>query len=648
MDKERVKTVVALMTLDEKVALTSADAKGCTAALPRLKVPALKLPKEEDALYSGKYVPFFALAHTFDSSLVRTFARMRCRDAYISGESYGGEVALGVIRNPYAPEARRAFSDEPNLSSALAGEYAAACDLPPVGVDVLGVNGFDRYIDKRTAAEIYLYPYLKNKDALGALALPSGRLNGVPAGENREFVSLVTDGFDALVFTRAGSTSDKAEEVSSGACLGILPPPESGTRLKNAVESGLLYEKKLDRCVERNVLAAAECYKRIKNFTPPAITAAEAECAYNRLASESAVLMKNDGVLPLTPSDTAVVGAKIPCGRHIAIKPDLRRPEKSADKTAKAAGECKTVVIAAENADTSDPAALSEFVERLSKTSKIVVVAAAAHYFEIPCLSKADAFVYVPTDVISDPAALAALLTGEDDFTGRLCCRWAQSEKNYPFAPYAARDCYTGERTDISCRGVGSVSEGADFKAGYGLSLYEAEADNFTVAKDGADIEFSFDVRGETECEKSVVVYSSYGGGDTRIAAFGRTFVCAEKKTYRLRCNRAALEVFDTQKNAFVVRSGEYTFTAEIGRVRLTAVMTADGEKSFEDNETVSERFSPEGVDFMPNRQDGGRADKALAALSAKTFRTKAKPGSLYFLSPDARINAAAAYKRQK
>ena len=76
--------------------------------------------------------------------------------------------------------------------------------------------------------------------------------------------------------------------------------------------------------------------------------------------------------------------------------------------------------------------------------------------------------------------------------------------------------------------------------------------------------------------------------------------------------------------------------------------MTADGEKSFEDGESVSERFSPEGVDFMPNRQDVGRADKTLAALSAKTFRTKAKPGSLYFLSPDGRISAAAAYKRQK
>lgn len=109
MDKERVKNVVKLMTLAEKVELTNVNSDLRTSPLPRLKVPSLRLPKEFSAQASYKAPLAGALGHTFDISLVRAFAEKRSRQALTDGETFGGAVPLGVARDPFDRSACRAF-----------------------------------------------------------------------------------------------------------------------------------------------------------------------------------------------------------------------------------------------------------------------------------------------------------------------------------------------------------------------------------------------------------------------------------------------------------------------------------------------------------------------------------------------------------
>ena len=585
MDKERVKNVVKLMTLAEKVELTNVNSDLRTSPLPRLKVPSLRLPKEFSAQASYKAPLAGALGHTFDVSLVRAFAEKRSRQALTDGETFGGAVPLGVARDPFDRSACRAFSDDPFVASALAAGFADGLRLSGIGCDVLGVGGSRRFIGARALNEVYLKPFLDNRERLGGVAVPSGELDGVPIGENRGFMKKLTEDFDGVVFSEYGASVDKAEEVSCGVCLGLGCFESDCSRLENAVANGLLYERKLNACVERTVYAAAVGYETVKGLSSADEREIDETELMRLLCEKSATLLKNDGVLPIKETDCiAEYGENLFTEK--AVKTDAKTLLKKAEKVARAAAGKDKAIIFLRNADGFDSAALGALIEKLRERAEVAVAVSANAYFEMPWLDKANAVVYLPCDCAQSKSALKKLLKGEIDFSGRLACCWAKTRADYPFAPFDGRSFYVGESVYGASRYFNKNAAELLFDRGFGLAYDDTNVKDFSVKEKSGGLIFEFEAKsagGKTR--STTVVMDCALDGDAlgiggRAVAFGVIELGAEYKKYTLHSLNGAFDVYDRESGGFKRIGGRYEFFLHVDGKTFAAERKVKGEKA--------------------------------------------------------------------
>ena len=660
MDRERVINVVKQMSLDEKIALTRVGADLRTAANPRLKVPSLKLPREFFWYASGAEPAFAALGHTFDTELIKDFGRLRYREAYIAGESFGGAVSLGVTRKPFEKSASRAFSEEPLFVSAMARAYCAGGALRSIGTDLLGVTRHNRYIGDRALNEIYLRPFHDVKDVLGGISVCGG-LKGVPASECRSLMNVLT-AFDGLVFTPAGAVSDKAEQVSSGACLDVLDEIGDGERLKKAVENGLLYERKLDKCVERTVLSAAECYNAYKTLRAPAVSTSEKQALFRRLLEESATLLKNDGVLPLSDGGgTAVISVN---GSTIA---------KAAKKAEKLCKGCDVALLYVFGADDIPPAEIAAFVGEIAKRAAPVLIASAPRYFPLPYLSSVRALVYLPFDMGENThEALSPLLFGDLDFSGRLAFSWATGASAYPYAALGfAREGYCGESVYVGNRYFAAVSGGLLFGLGHGLGYGSVKLGKTKASVSGGNIEIEFEIEGDGDFETVAFLEARLkGDGIFGVSgahlSFVRISVGKERKAFKTVAS--APEAYDPEKKKFVRIKGEYELILKVAGERKSVEVVIEGEEaaslsferlpSYYPNEGVldidpreAETLTgalPIGGDVMPLKSEVVRAEKILGREIKRLRRGKVDENALSFLPDDAKIKIARSLKDRR
>lgn len=665
MDKERVKNVVKLMTLSEKVRLTSIESDLRGTPLPRLKVPSVRLPHEfSPAMDCVSLIG--ALGHTFDTELARDFGKWRTRQALVLGESFGAAVPLGVVRNPFDESMSRAFSDDPIACSALASGFSSGCALSGIGYDILGVGGFERYIGARALNEIYMKPFNDNRESLGGVAVPTGKLDGVPVGENRGFMKSLTDGFDGIVFSESGGSVDKAEEVSCGACLGICCTDSDAQRLNNAVANGLLYERKLDACVERTVYAAAVSYETVKGMSAADMDDIRPDGLLKRLCDESAVLLKNDGALPIGKGERV-----ISFGDGCAVKLKNVTPKKAA-KLAKKADEAEKAVIYLKNADSFDTAALNALIDALSERAKVILVLSARRYFTLPQSEKVNALVFAPCDLKETADSLKRLLAGETDFTGRLSCCWAHEEADYPFAAFKNRDFYVGESVYSGSRYFKKSGFAPQFDFGFGLSYNGARITDFAVKEksDGLYFEFSASSASGKEAASTAIVTCALDGDELgisgRTVAFSRIELEGEPQKYCVKAHRGVFDVFDAESGELKRIGGKYTFELNIAGSRMTAekkvkgakadekkapyFVTGEGRVIFDETEVEKEVGAPiGGTDGLIDINAVKKAEKTIAAAKKRN-----KESSLFGfcgkttdrMSPSARIKTARYLKR--
>lgn len=127
------------------------------------------------------------------------------------------------------------------------------------------------------------------------------KINGEYAAESKKYLTDVLRdewGFDGFVMSDWGAVNDRVRDLAAG--LELEMPYSGGARdteIANAVKDGTLDEKILDQAVERilNIV-----YRFVENRDSSAVFDREADHALaKKAAAETAVLLKNDGVLPL-------------------------------------------------------------------------------------------------------------------------------------------------------------------------------------------------------------------------------------------------------------------------------------------------------------------------------------------------------------
>ena len=290
-------------------------------------------------------------AATFDPALVEQAARLTANEATHDGLRWTFSPMVDVARDPRWGRIAEGYGEDIYLTSVMGAAcvrgYQGADYNPATGqgtIDVAAcVKHFAGYavseggrdynttwIPEVQLRETYLPPFKAAVDAGSATIMCSfNDLNGVPASANRHLnVDILRHewGYDGMLVSDWASSANmiahgNCADLREATVLSVNAQMEMDMEghgypwhLKELVESGKVSEKQLDACV-RDILRLKF---RLGLFENPYCTidstqffTAEALAAAQRTAEESAVLLKNNGILPVVPLSDGVGGVSI-------------------------------------------------------------------------------------------------------------------------------------------------------------------------------------------------------------------------------------------------------------------------------------------------------------------------------------------------
>lgn len=327
-----VKALVSQMTLEEKAGLCSGLDFWHTKPVERLGVPSVmvsdgphglrKQDEKVDHLGVNESIKAVcmpaacATASSFDRELIG-------RMGQAIGESCQHEklgVVLGpavnIKRSPLCGRNFEYFSEDPYLAGEMSAAYINGVQSKNVGTSIkhFAANNQEHRrmssssnADERTLREIYFpaFEISVRKAQPWTVMCSYNRINGVYASENPWLLTDVLRkewGFKGYVMSDWGAVSDRVAGVAAG--LDLEMPSSGGIndrKIVDAVKSGALDEKIVDQACER-ILEIN--YRYLDNARPETPWDQEADHQLSaQIAAECMVLLKNDGILPLSKTD---------------------------------------------------------------------------------------------------------------------------------------------------------------------------------------------------------------------------------------------------------------------------------------------------------------------------------------------------------
>ncbi len=337
--KEKAASLVAKMTLKEKAKLLFGQDFWHISGVPRLGLSAVLvtdgphgLRKQPDAtdfmgingsLPATCFPTASAVACTFDDDLITEMGQAlgeECRKEEIA-------VLLGpginIKRSPLCGRNFEYLSEDPLLSARMGIAMIKGVQSRGVGTSLKHFAGnsqekgrliTDSIIDPRALREIYLKAFeMAVREAQPWTVMTAyNLLNGVYCSENEELITGILRGewgFDGITVTDWGAMNEQIDSYLAG--LDVEMPGVGNKRersLVSAVKEGRLPIEKLDAAARRvtELLLKAQQGRQVPYYFDQQ---KNLELAL-RVAEQSAVLLKNDGILPChTHQSMAVIGA---------------------------------------------------------------------------------------------------------------------------------------------------------------------------------------------------------------------------------------------------------------------------------------------------------------------------------------------------
>ncbi len=328
------------LTLEQKAALTSGGDFWHTQALPGAGIAPVMLadgphglrrqPEGGDALGIGTSVPatcfppLVGLGSSWNRSLVEQVGRAIAREATAQRVGVVLGPGVNIKRSPLGGRNFEYVSEDPLLAGRIGAAWVTGVQSLGVGTSLkhFAVNSqeTDRLrvsaeVDERTLREIYLpaFEHIVTTARPTTVMCAYNAVNGTLCSQNRWLLTEVLRGewgFDGLVVSDWGAVSDRAAALEAGLDL-EMPPSGADQALAEAVRTGDLDQRYLDASARR----VLELIERTAGprAADGAISVEEHHALARAAATESAVLLKNDGgLLPLDPhagTALAVIGA---------------------------------------------------------------------------------------------------------------------------------------------------------------------------------------------------------------------------------------------------------------------------------------------------------------------------------------------------
>lgn len=275
-----------------------------------------------------------ALACSFDPELVERVGAAIGEEARRQGVDVVLGPGVNIKRHPLCGRNFEYFSEDPVVSGELGAAMVRGIQSRGVGACLkhFAANSqeharmvSDSVVDERTLRELYLAPFehVVRHARPWSVMTAYNKLNGVYCSEHEWLLREALRGewgFDGAVVSDWGAMSSSVASVRAGLDLCMPGPRRDHARaLVEAVRSGELEEGCVNEAashIERLARRVKACQAEDSIGGAPALSLTDEEFyrAHADLAREaaaqSAVLLKNDGVLPLNPdAKVAVIGA---------------------------------------------------------------------------------------------------------------------------------------------------------------------------------------------------------------------------------------------------------------------------------------------------------------------------------------------------
>ena len=586
------------------------------------------------------YPTAVSLAATWDTELIAEVA------SAIADEAIKNEVSIvlgpgtNIKRSPFGGRNFEYFSEDPHLSGKMAASYIRSMEGRGVGTSLkhFAGNSQETYrmtsnsrIDERALREIYLRAFeLGVKEGKPATIMASyNRLNGKYACENKELLTdiLRTEwGFDGVVVSDWGACTDLPESIRAG--MDLEMPDSIGFHVLKDDPS---CEEALTRAAD-NIAALAAKYSDTssRDIIFEALEAHDLHAVAKKAAESAAVLLKNDGILPIKSDKKLLIVGELAQNMrvqgggssHINIvnKPDAVKcfgsagldvkfaigykadtsvPDRALeDEALKKAEEADIILFfggltektEGEGFDRKDydlPENETGLIDKLTKTDKpVIFIGFGGSPYAVPFFDKISAFLNMGLPGEAADEAVLSLVTGKAVPGGKLAESWPLKYEDVPCADTFAQDTQDVDYKEsifVGYRYYDTFNVPCRFDFGYGLSYSEFKYDDLKY-EDGK-VSFTLTNVGEYEACEIAQVYIKNPEGDLirenkSLRGFKKVLLTpGESRKVSIDLDDRSFMIWSVEKKDYVKAAGEYVIevSSSLHDVRLSCTVKVEG-----------------------------------------------------------------------
>ena len=663
---EMSETRIGRLGLLEKAALLSGGGAWKSRALPRRGLPALffsdgphGIRKQEgvgdhlglNASLPATCFPTAAtVANSWDTALAEEVGEALGSEARSQGVDILLGPGLNIKRSPLCGRNFEYFSEDPYLSGKLAAAYVRGIQrggaLACVKHYAVNSQEFRRMtlnaeVDERALREIYLtgFEIAVKEGKPGALMTSYNQVNGLQSNENPQLMLEILRkewGYDGMVVTDWGGSDDHIRGIQ---CRTTIEMPDPGLHaareVMHAVERGELSEAEIDACLSDYFRTLRRVSVQAKKAKP--VDPLRQHALARRAARESAVLLKNDGILPLTGEETvALIGdfARVPryqgAGSSLVNSRrvetlrgqltqrlgqkllgtvsgyarhgnDTKRQEaRRLRKALRLARRADCVIFCGgldEMAETEGldrktlalPTAQRRALRALAAVNpNIVLVLSAGSVVDLAPAARARAILHGYLGGEAGAGAMAELLYGDANPSGKLAESYPLALSDTPAYPYRKLRGNCAEYREsiyVGYRYYDKAKVPLRYPFGFGLSYTRFAYEDLRLSEAG--VRFRLRNTGSRAGAEIAELYICAAESETfrpekELKGFAKVFLKAgEEKEVFIPFDDKSFRVFDSVANRFLEESGRYRILigASAADIRLNGELVRAGEK---------------------------------------------------------------------
>ena len=597
------------LTLEQKIALLSGRDVWSTYPFPKAGVPSMFLSDgphgvrkqlgEGDHLGINASQPATCfptaagIANSWDEELATLCGRTIGKEAACQQVNVLLGPGLNTKRSPLGGRDFEYYSEDPYLGGKMAAAFIrgvqengiSACPkhFAANSQELLRMTS-DSVVDERTLRELYLTNFeIAVKEGHPKSIMSSyNKVSGTYANENAHLLTeILRDewGFDGFVVTDWGGCNSQTAGIKAGSNL-EMPGTigDSDRELMASLKEGKITEGEIDLRVDQLldvILATHEATAGGKrDFDQEAHHAVARQAA-----AQTAVLLKNEGdLLPLASNTrVAVIGdMALEAAVHLASQADvvllyLGLPE----------------IFESEGMDRSHmrlPANQNRLLEAVAAANpKVVVVLSGGSPVELPWYDKAAAIVHGYLGGQAGAGAMADILTGKVNPSGKLAETYPlvyDDTPNRDFFPGRELTAQYRESIFVGYRYYLTAQKAVRFPFGFGLSYTTFAYSDLKADKE--KVTFTLTNTGKRAGAEVAQLYVSRPNSQLftslrELKGFAKVFLQpGESRTVTIPLDDKAFRYFNVKTNRWEIEGGEYRL--EVGASAADILLTASVE----------------------------------------------------------------------